>query len=355
MLLVLIAIGFFVISFAILIFVFFKRHESSKSNNAAYLTLLTELQRDVHGLKSDFQTQVQDLSERVHEQLHNNSKHIQESQRGFHQTVGQVQDRLGQLHQASSQMMAMGKDILSLQDILKAPKLRGGLGELLLGDLLRQILPEEHFALQHSFKNGTIVDAVIFLAGGSIPVDAKFPLENFRRLLEADNEDQQKASKKLFVSDVKKHVDAIASKYILPEEGTFDFALMYIPAENIYYETIIKDGSQESLSSYALQNRVIPVSPNSFYAYLKAIARGLKGLRIEKSARQILEKLGELETDFKKCLVEFEKTGTHISNAYAAYDRTIKKFGKFEVKLSSIEDLHKESIAENKTSSLPKP
>lgn len=316
------------------------RAETSSSKNN--IQLLFDIQKDVGDLRSNLQQQVSDLSIQVHQQVQANTQFLQESQKGFHQTVNQVQDRLGQLHQATQSMMDIGKDISSLQNILKSPKLRGGLGELLLGELLYQILPEEHYALQYGFKSGAIVDAVIFLGQGIIPVDAKFPLENFKRLLEEPEALNQKIHRKAFDSDVKKHIDQIAAKYILPEENTYEFALMYIPAENVYYETIIKDdGPGESLATYALSKKVVPVSPNSFYAYLQAIVRGLKGLKIERSAQLILQSLGQLETDFIKCFADFEKTGTHLSNAVSAYDKAMKRFEKIHHKISSLDDVRK--------------
>ncbi|MCZ7593391.1 MAG: DNA recombination protein RmuC [Kiritimatiellae bacterium] len=160
---------------------------------------------------------------------------------GAARTMAEVSKNLGQLTVATKQLEEVGKDISSLQDILRAPKLRGNLGELFLGDLLAQILPTEHFELQYGFKGGEAVDAVVKLNAGLVPVDAKFPLESFKRILATESDEAKKAPRREFIRDVKKHVDAIADKYIRPDEGTFDFALMYIPAENVYYETIIKD------------------------------------------------------------------------------------------------------------------
>jgi DNA recombination protein RmuC len=276
-----------------------------------------------------------------------------EANQRTHQTVGKVEFQLGELKKSAQSMEDIGKDIASLQDILKAPKLRGGLGETFLAELLRQILPEDHFSLQYSFQNGNTVDAVILLGGGMIPIDAKFPLENFRRIQEAGDEAAQKQARKSFIQDVKKHIDQIASKYILPQEGTFDFALMYIPAENVYYETIIKDDLQpESLVEYAVRKKIIAVSPNSFYAYLQLILRGLKGMRIERSAQLILERLSQLETDLGRCFEEFEKLGGHLSNASSSYEKTAKRFEKLKDKLLSIESDRKTTLSLNAPSEM---
>src|SRR5437870_12575593 len=195
------------------------------------------------------------------------------------------------------------------------------MGELFLNDLLAQILPPEHFRLQHHFKNGDAVDAVILIGANFVPVDSKFPLENFRRVVEAATESERIAARKQFLRDVKRHVDAIATKYILCDEGTYDFALMYVPAENVYYETIIKEdvGEDRQLFSYALAKRVIPVSPNSFYAYVQTILLGLRGMKVEERAQEILGELSRLRGDFAKIQENFRVLGRHLANASGSY------------------------------------
>jgi DNA recombination protein RmuC len=255
--------------------------------------------------------------------------------------VSEVSKGLGGLSEATKKVFEVGKDIASLQEILRSPKLRGGLGELFLGDLLAQILPPAHFTLQHRFKSGEVVDAAIRLGHNLVPVDAKFPLENFKRAIEVSSEEEQRAARRKFIADVKKHIDAISGKYILPDEGTFDFALMYIPAENVYYELIIKDEAMDTdkgLLNYAFAKRVIPVSPNSFYAYLQTILLGLKGMHIEERAQDILTNLARLSGDFRKFQEEFELVGKHLTNTKSRYDEADKKLAKFDNKLQSLSD-----------------
>lgn len=300
-------------------------------------------QKEIAQLRQSLNDQLLDLSRSMTDQQGKNARFMLDSHKGYLESVEKVQHQLGSLQQAAVTMMDLGKDIASLQDILRSPKLRGGIGEFFLEEILRQILPVENYELQYGFPDGSKVDAVIKMGEGLIPVDAKFPLENFRRMLASSSADD-KASRKLFISDVKKHIDAIAAKYIRPEDRTFEFALMYIPAENIYYETIIKHDQQtEGISEYALKKKVIPVSPNSFYAYLQAIARGLKGMRIERSALKILESLGQLDSDLKKIALEFEKLGSHLAHAQTAFERTSKGFDKLQVRISSFEDHRLES------------
>jgi DNA recombination protein RmuC len=259
------------------------------------------------------------------------------------EVVGNVQRALGALDSATKQVYLVGKDIAQLQEILRAPKLRGTLGELFLGDLLSQILPPNNFVLQHMFKTGETVDAVIKLGGRLVCVDAKFPLENFKRLIQSQDDPQEKTNlRRKFISDVKRHIDAIAAKYILQDEGTFDFALMYIPAENVYYETIIKDDASSpednSLMSYAFTRRVVPVSPNSFYAYLHTIALGLRGLEVEQNARVIIEQLARLRGDFSRFKDDFSLVGKHLSNTRTKYEDAERRMARFEDKLISTSD-----------------
>jgi DNA recombination protein RmuC len=259
-------------------------------------------------------------------------------------TVIDIARKLGELEESNKKIYEVGKDISSLQSILQAPKLRGGLGEFFLGDLLKQIFPPQYFRLQYPFKNGTIVDAAInFPTDRILSVDSKFPLESFRRYVTAEGDEVKKSTRKQFASDVRKHIDTIAAKYILPDEGTFDFALMYIPAENVYYETIIKDedfGEEKSISTYALARHVIPVSPNSFYAYLQAILLGLKGMEVEKSAKEIIENLSRLRGDFDKFSESFELVGKQLNNARSNFETAEKRLEKFGEKLIQVEKLN---------------
>jgi DNA recombination protein RmuC len=258
------------------------------------------------------------------------------------QLMGDVRQQLGQLKESSQRMIEMGQDISKLQDILQPPKLRGGLGELFLAELLSQILPPAHFRLQYAFRGGETVDAVVLLHTGMVPIDAKFPLENFKRILGTQNEEARAVAKKAFIKDVKVHIDAIASKYIRTDENTFDFALMYVPAENVYYETVIKDsefGDEMSIFTYALKKRVIPVSPNSFYAYLQTIILGLKGMRVEERSREIVDNLSRLQKEFDNFAEAFRLVGQHLENSTKKFAEAQKRFDRIEAKVEQIDGL----------------
>ena len=258
-------------------------------------------------------------------------------------TITEVQHHLGRLGQSSEQILEMGRDVHELQQVLRSPKLRGNLGELFLNDLLRQILPQGHYATQHRFGDGEVVDAVIRLKGGLVPVDAKFPLENFKRVIDADGDEaSREEGGRKFARDVARHVDAIARKYIRPEEGTLDFALMYIPAENIYYEIIVKDDQQVKglrLLDYALKHRVIPTSPNSFYAYLQTVLLGLRGLQIEENARAFMDRLAQIRRELDRFGEDYEVVGRHLDNATKKFREADRRLGKVGDRLAGLDEI----------------
>ena len=246
---------------------------------------------------------------------------------------GEVKERLGELTQRTKEIQEVGKNITGLQDILRAPKFRGGFGELLLERLLADILPRDNYSLQYRFQNGETVDAVIRIGGNLVPIDSKFPLEDFERIVTAESEQEKVALRRQFTRTIKGHIDDV-TKYILPDENTFDFALMYIPAENVYYETVLRGQAEESeIYSYSLQKRVIPVSPNSFYAYLQVIILGLKGLHIEKTARDILGHLGRLQGELVDFQGDYSTLGGHIRHAATKYEEAATKLTRLGDKL----------------------
>ncbi|MCX5711058.1 MAG: DNA recombination protein RmuC [Candidatus Omnitrophica bacterium] len=281
------------------------------------------------------------ISSQVDKRLNEMSGSIQEANKIIAQNLGSstavfgnVEKQLGKLEETNRQIVEISKDISSLQELLRAPKFRGQMGETLLENLLSQVLPKQHFETQYRFKSSDAVDAVIRLGERLVPVDAKFSLENFQKMLDAQDEKLKNEFRKKFIQDVKNRIDEIASKYILPAENTYDFALMYIPAENVYYEVIIK----EDLFSYGMSKKVIPVSPNTFYAYLQVICLGLKGLKIEENAKMILKGLSALSIDINKFKDEFDILGNHITNAGTKYADTQKRLDKVTDKLTNIQD-----------------
>ena len=306
--------------------------------------LNARVKEEVGELRLAVATELQSVGAQVARQLQDGMKLIQSSQSTIGerldraaQVVSAVQGSLGKLGEATQRVVEVGRDIQGLEQVLKSPKVRGGLGETLLAEVLAQMLPREHYALQHGFKSGEKVDAALRVGGRMVPVDAKFPLENFRRAVAEPEEERRRPHRRAFARDVRTRVDEIARKYILPDEGTFDFALMYVPAENVYYEIIIKDEVDgESIAAYALERRVIPVSPNSFYAYLQVIVLGLSGLRIEANARVIQEDLARLGGDLARVHEHVDKLGGHLGNAQKQFADAERALDRFQDKLDAI-------------------
>lgn len=237
------------------------------------------------------------------------------------------------LQKTIGEFSEIGRSMQELQEFLSSPKLRGNIGEQVLRDLLAQYFPKSSYVLQYGFKNGEKVDAVIKTAQGLIPIDSKFPIENFRKMIKEPNEVAQEKHRKLFFDDVKKHINDIARKYILVEQGTVDYALMYIPSESVYYEII----NNNSLFDFSGERRVLPVSPMSFYAYMKAILMSFEGEKIETKAKEILNVLRAIKKDYEKTDEALAVMMKHISNAYNQGAQVAKNFDNLGQKLSSTE------------------
>ena len=249
-------------------------------------------------------------------------------------TATEIHHELGKLGQANAQMLERAKDLAKLEQALRPPKARGGFGELLLANLLADTFPGDKYELQYGFKDGGRVDAVIRLDRALVPVDAKFPLDNFQRLADAESDSERGLHAKAFSRDVKLHVDAIAQKYIRPDEGTYEFALMYLPAEAVYYELVCNRlGGSASPLAYALERRVIPVSPSTLHAYLLVILLGFKGLQIEEHAREVMAYTAQLRKDFTRFKEDFELVGTHLGRAQSKFTDAEKRLDRFETKL----------------------
>ena len=347
----------FAVTTAILVFAligsfyYFQKKISQTKSSSQLHKRLDDLSQNMtvnlNNITNNVLKQLNSVTTQVNERLKENTLVLERQ----HRTVGDrldtaakavnsVNSRLSKIEEANKRIYDIGKDISGLQELLKAPKLRGGLGELFLHDLLAQILPQEHYTMQYTFKTGDTVDSVIRLKDHIIPVDSKFPLENYKKMYETDNEEERLKLRKAFLSDVKKRIDEISTKYILPDEKTLDFALMYVPAENIYYEMIVKEQKNErNLSAYAFEKKVIPVSPNTFYIYLQTILIGLKGFQIEKQAGAILTSLSRLRGDFAKFGDDFTLVGKHIGHARNSYESSEKRLQRFSDKLASVENI----------------
>jgi DNA recombination protein RmuC len=195
------------------------------------------------------------------------------------------------------------------------------------------VFAHDQYQMEFPFSSGEKADAVLFFPQGHVAIDSKFPLENFRRLAESQNDSEKKTLRREFLRDVKRRIDEIATKYVRPSEGTLPFALMYIPAENVYYESIIRDDEGNDIYNYCVQRRVIPVSPNSLYAYLQTIVLGLNSMRVSQRAEWILREIEGLRIEMGKFSDCFEVTGKHLRNAQAKYDESLRALDKIQTRV----------------------
>jgi len=222
-----------------------------------------------------------------------------------------------------------------LQDYLRSPKLRGNIGEMVLKDLISQMFPVSSFTLQHTFKSGNIVDAIIKTDAGLLPIDSKFPMENFQKMMSTASKGEADTLRKSFARDIRAHVTAISKKYILPHENTLDFALMYIPSESVFYEV----ASTEELMNFARENRVYPVSPNTLYAALQTILLSFEGKKIEQKAKEVFKLMRGIQKDFGKTSDSMVTLGGHLTNAYNKFSDVQSNFNQIGQKLSSTREL----------------
>lgn len=284
----------------------------------------------------------------VAESLSKNVKAIDESKSFItervsqtEKTVREVTNQLSKLEEASSKLLLTNKEIVSFQNMLIAPKMRGGFGESLLENMLRDVLPFDKFQTQYTFKKtGEICDAVIFLLDTKIVgIDSKFPLANFEKYFNEQDEKLKETNYKEFIRDVKKRIDEISNKYISPQDNTLNFAMMYIPMESIYYDIVVKrDGNSDNIWEYAHKKRVIPVSPNSITSYIFTILEGLKGYEVEQKAEEILKTISQLRTDFVRFTDDFDVLGKHLNNAKTKYEETTRRFDKMAAKIETIDE-----------------
>ncbi len=310
-----------------------KNNAGTNNEIAKQSTTIDLLQRQLEAIRQTQEKQSESFTKNLQSSSQVIDKHLLSSK----ETLEKLHQQLGYLKSDSQRMLQLGTDIRSLQDILKSPKLRGQLGEQSLEKLLKEILPMESFTIQHTFANGKIVDCLVKMPDYSVPIDAKFPLPSFEAMLQTEDENEQAKLRKQFQKDVEKHIDKIAASYINPSEGTLDFAMMYIPAENVYYETIIKYKSDtRDLLNYALEKKVIPVSPNLLYAYLMTIVMGLRGLQIEKQAVQIRKDIGTLGNNINAFNETFGVLGKHLRNASGQYEQGQNQLNKFNLQLDQI-------------------
>ncbi|MBI2482351.1 MAG: DNA recombination protein RmuC [Candidatus Vogelbacteria bacterium] len=310
---------------ALVIWLAFKSRGETSGNGTESLILL--------------QNQLQDIARTLDERLGESNKQMQESVRSqFSESakiIREVTERLVKLDETNKQVISFADQLQSLQDVLKNPKQRGILGEYYLENLLKNVLPTGGYEMQYSFKDGTIVDAVVFVKDKIIPIDSKFSLENYNRLVEERDLVERDKLEKTFKSDLKNRIDETA-KYVKPNEGTMDFAFMFIPHEAIYYDLLVAQVgavkvNTRDLIEYAFKEKhVIIVSPTSFLAYLQTVLQGLKALQIEEQAVEIRKRVEDLGKHLGAYNQYLGKLGTALGTTVNHYNLAYKEFKKVD-------------------------
>ena len=317
---------FLLVGFGVVIFVFNKKISSLQQQKTDQ-TLL-------EWLKTMDATN-KHMSQTLQHNSINMARIMQENAKQLHQRLDKAAEAMRDVNREVGKMSEIGRNMQELQDFLKSPKLRGNLGEHVLKDLITQVFPKNTFNLQFQFRSGEKVDAAIKTDAGILPIDAKFPMENFQRMVKATTEEEREPYRKEFARDVKKHIDAIAKKYILPEEGTMDFALMYIPSESVYYEVV----NMHETVDYARNNRVYLVSPSTLYAHLQTILLSFEGKRIETKSKEVFRLLRALKIDYAKTNDSLDILGKHLNNASGQYNNVMKGFFTLGQKLETTKQI----------------
>jgi len=322
---VIIIILFLIIGFTVLIF--YIKSEllkiTPKDQNESIIEWIKTTQASIDKQNRSLSEAMRGTSSDVTRVLQQNTRQLNERLDTAAHVIGDLKRNLGE-------MSEVGKGIRSLQEFLQSPKLRGNIGEQVLSDMIGQTFPKNSFHLQYSFRSGVKVDAVLKTDAGLLCIDSKFPMENFTKMHKGETEAERTAAKKDFIADVKKHVADISKKYILPEEGTMDFALMYIPSEAVYYEIV----NMNDLMDMARKNRVYPVSPNTLYAHLQVLLLSFQGKELEQKSQEVFRLLRAIHKDYGKIEENLGVLGRHVTNAYNSMNTVSGSFSLLGQKLS---------------------
>jgi DNA recombination protein RmuC len=294
--------------------------------------IATMVQNDTNQLSQRLETRLEGIDSRVSRTMTETHTASQELARGIFETLGQVTS-------ATQVVAEQARQFNLLQDLLKPPKARGGIGEAMLEQLLVQVLPRGTFHTQHRFASGAIVDAVVTLDNRLVPIDSKFPLANYERICDASNDADRSEAERAFCGDVAKHINDIAKRYIVPEEDTFEFAIMYIPAEGVYAEVLRLVHRGRPLMDLARDAKIMPLSPSTMYGYLQTVAWGLRCLSIEKNAEKVLDFCGQLQQDMRRFSDEYDVLGKHLGNARNKFEEGSRKLDRVFDDLARVSEL----------------
>jgi DNA recombination protein RmuC len=324
---------------AVVVLAISRRNANKQPDKPQDQTGLKLILEQVNELSRTVDRKVGDLTKTVDTKIHESSRNMQESMRvqltESSKLIKEVTQGLTKLDETNRQVVSFADQLQNLQDILKNPKHRGILGEYYLETLLKNVLAPGQYQMQYAFQNGEVVDAVVFIKDKVIPIDSKFSLENYNKLAEERNPAERDKLEKLFVSDLKTRIQETA-KYVRPNEGTLDFAFMFIPHEAIYYDLLVNkigaitEETDNLIQRAANKYKVIIVSPTSFLAYLQTVLQGLKALQIEETAKDIIKRVSELGTHLKKYGEFHNKLGVSLSTVVNHYNSSNKEFKKVD-------------------------
>lgn len=287
--------------------------------------------------------QFSDVRNTVDTRMDENNKNLNQRLDQATQVIHGVKEELGKVKE-------MGDQLRKLQEVLGSQKLRGTLGEQIMNDLIAQLIPFTQYEFQYAFKNGDTVDAIIKTKNGIIPIDSKFPLENFRRIQSAADDKERGVAQKEFVKDVKKHITDIYKKYIRPEEGTIDFALMYVPADSVYFEVVVNN---PELSNYAAEKRVYILSPSIFYSFLQIVLLTYQSQQFEDQAKNVLSLIRGIKRESQKFGTNLSVLDKHLHNARSKMDEVSSDYSKLDQKIDQIQLHGAPEVSHSESESLP--
>ncbi len=304
-----------------------KKPEEKPQDNSAILMMQEQLK--------EMRQTLQNFGTQVDAKMGESTKVLQQQFGQSAKIIRDVTERLTKLDETNKQVMGVADQLQGLEDVLKNPKHRGVLGEYYLENVLKNVLPPSNYQMQYEFKNGDIVDAVVFVKEKIIPIDSKFSLENYNRVMQEKDPEHKEELERQFKADLKNRIDETA-KYIRPNEDTMDFAFMFIPAEGIYYDLLVNQVgaikvNTRDLIEYAFKDKhVIIVSPTSFFAYLQTVMQGLRALQIEESAKEIRKYVEMLQKHLMSYEEYLQKLGNNLGTTVNMYNRAYKEFGKID-------------------------
>ena len=341
-----IVIVFLIVALIAIFFIFNKKLTELQNNNTedksqeaikTVMDLLKMTKEELNSTRKNMQEELsltrKEIQGNLNQSRQSLDKNFDENRKSINSRLDNAAEVIMGVTKELGKVQEIGQQMKTLQDFLRSPKLRGNIGEQVLRDLLEQYFSRDHFSLQYHFKDGQAVDAVIKTDKGLIPIDSKFPMENFQRMVKSQTEEEKNKCLHEFGKDVKKHITDISKKYILPNEGTLNFAIMYVPSEAVYYEII---RHSVDLTNLAYEKRIFPVSPNSFYYFLKVIMIGLEGKKIESAAKRILETLEGIRKSNEKFSQHMGVLTKHVTNAKNTADLVNNEYSKLSGQIEQV-------------------